>query len=256
VRSLEEDLRAQVQGQRWHGRASRWEKPGAASVQERAEAAILLLYLHVAEVRAELRRQLRLAEQDDFGLRHHRQIWATISELEEDNLGVERLEAINRGQDPGQDLEDLDLPRLLADRLVMEQSELLDRLIPLLEPGELQRLDFQNPRLHLRGAIAMRARLQAEKRCRHLLDAWRSQQLRTLEHCLGLMLERGAEPPAGLTPVVAMELRIEELFAQLNADALRFQQDYYSERRHLGELDRRRCADYAEVTAARNLPAA
>jgi DNA primase len=53
-----------------------------------------------------------------------------------------------------------------------------------------------------------------------------------------------------------MELRIEELFAQLNADALRFQQDYYSERRHLGELDRRRCADYAEVTAARNLPAA
>jgi DNA primase len=70
------------------------------------------------------------------------------------------------------------------------------------------------------------------------------------------MLERGAEPPAGLTPVVAMELRIEELFAQLNADALRFQQDYYSERRHLGELDRRRCADYAEVTAARNLPAA
>jgi DNA primase len=256
VRSLEEDLRAQVQGQRWHGRASRWEKPGAASVQERAEAAILLLYLHVAEVRAELRRQLRLAEQDDFGLRHHRQLWATISELEEDNLGVERLEAINRGQDPGQDLEDLDLPRLLADRLVMEQSELLDRLIPLLEPGELQRLDLQNPLLHLRGAIAMRARLQAEKRCRHLLDAWRSQQLRTLEHCLGLMLERGPEPPAGLTPVVAMELRIEELFAQLNADALRFQADYYSERRHLGDLDRRRCADYAEVTAARNLPAA
>ncbi len=256
VRSLEEDLRAQVQGQRWHGRASRWEKPGAASVQERAEAAILLLYLHVAEVRAGLRRQLRLAEQDDFGLRHHRQLWATISELEEDNLGVERLEAINRGQDPGEDLEDLDLPRLLADRLVMEQSELLDRLIPLLEPGELQQLDLQNPLLHLRGAIAMRARLQAEKRCRHLLDAWRSQQLRTLEHCLGLMLNRGAEPPAGLTPVVAMELRIEELFAQLNADALRLQHDYYSERRHLGELDRRRCADYAEVTAARNLPAA
>jgi DNA primase len=256
VRSLEEDLRAQVQGQRWHGRASRWEKPGAASVQERAEAAILLLYLHVAEVRAELRRQLRLAEQDDFGLRHHRRLWATISELEEDNLGVERLEAINRGEDPGEDLEDLDLPRLLTDRLVMEQNELLDRLMPLLEPAELQRLDLQNPLLHLRGAIAMRARLQAEKRCRHLLDAWRSQQLHTLEHCLGLMLERGAEPPAGLTPVVAMELRIEDLFVQLNADALRFQEDYYSERRHLGELDRRRCADYAEVTAARNLPAA
>jgi DNA primase len=256
VRSLEEDLRLQVQGQRWHGRASRWEKPGAASVQERAEASILLLYLHVPSVRAELRRQLRLAEQDDFGLRHHRQLWATIGEVEEDNLGVERLEAINRGEDPGDDLGDLDLARLLADRLVMEQSELLDRLTPLLEPGEVRRLTLQRPLLELRGAIAVRARLQAEKRCRHLLDAWRSQQLRTLEHCLGLMLGGEAEPAEGLAPVVAMELRIEDLFARLNADALRFQADYYSERRHLGELDRRRCSDHAEVTAARNLPAA
>ncbi|MEB3351422.1 MAG: DNA primase [Cyanobacteriota bacterium] len=257
VRSLEEDLRRQVQGQRWHGRASRWEKPGAASVQEHAEAAILLLYLHVPGARADIRRQLRLAEQDDFGLRHHRRLWAAIGELEEDNLGVERLEAINRGEDPGADLGDLDLARLLADRLVMEQSELLDRLTPLLEPGEVRRLTLERPLLELRGAIAVRARLQAEKRCRHLLDAWRSQQLRTLEHCLGLMLEPEPAPAAGLTPVVAMERRIEELFGELNGDALRFQEAYYSERRHLQALDERRRAGYEEVlAAAATVPAA
>jgi DNA primase len=250
VRSLEEDLRRQVKGQRWHGRASRWEKPGATSVQEHAEAAILLLYLHGPLVRAEIRRQLRLAEQDDFGLRHHRQLWAAIGEIEEDNLGVERLEAINRGQDPGDDLAELDLPRLLADRLVMEQSELLNRLTPLLQPGEVQRLSLERPLLELRGAIAVRSRLQAEKRCRHLLDAWRSQQLRTLEHCLGRMLAATAQPGDGLTPVLAMEQRIEALFGELNADALRFQEAYYSERRHLGALDERRRAGFEEVAAA------
>ena len=35
---LEEDLRQQVKGQRWHGRSSRHEQPGDASLRERAEA--------------------------------------------------------------------------------------------------------------------------------------------------------------------------------------------------------------------------
>jgi DNA primase len=46
-----------------------------------------------------------------------------------------------------------------------------------------------------------------------------------------------------------MERRIEDLFADLNADALRFQHDYYCERRHLGELDQRRCAGFEEILA-------
>ena len=43
---LEEDLRQQVQGQRWHGRSTRHEKAGEASQRERCEAEILRLYLH------------------------------------------------------------------------------------------------------------------------------------------------------------------------------------------------------------------
>jgi DNA primase len=46
------------------------------------------------------------------------------------------------------------------------------------------------------------------------------------------------------------------LFVRLNADALRFQEAYYSERRHLSELDQHRCSDYAEVALSRSLPAA
>ena len=250
VRSLEEDLRRQVQGQRWHGAASRWEKPGAASVQERAEAAILLLYLHLPMVRAEIRRQLRLAEQEDFGLHHHRRLWAAIGELEEDNLGVDRLEAINRGHDPGEDLADLDLARLLGDRLVMEDSELLDRLTPFLQPGELRLLSLRQPLLELRGAIAVRARLLAEKRCRHLLDVWGAQRLATLEQCIAQLLQEPTTNAPGPPPLPDMEQRLEQLFASLNADALRFQEAYYSERRHLDALDDRRRVAFSEAVAA------
>ncbi|MFM7313327.1 MAG: DNA primase [Cyanobium sp.] len=255
ARSLEDDLRQQVQGQRWHGRSARWEQPGAVTVQERAEGDLLRLYLHCPPQRGFIRQQMRQWEQEDFALQHHRRLWAAIGELEEDNLGAGRLEAINRGEDPGQDLGDLDLPRLLADRLLMEHDDLMGRLTPLLQPTEVQRLALDHPLLQLRGALALRARLATEKRCRHLLDAWSSQRLRTLEHCIAHLLEQetlasegGSDASTGLSaPFADAEARIDALFGQLNSDALRFQEAYYSERRYLSDLDQRRCAAYEEI---------
>ena len=250
---LEDDLRQQVQGQRWHGRSQKWEQPGEAGLRERAEAELLRLYLHCPAHRGEIRAELRRRELDDFALSHHRQLWAAISALEEDNLGAGRLEAINRGLDPGHDLADLELPRLLADQLVVEQSALLTRLTPLLEPSEVQRLALAQPLLQLRGVTAALERQKCLKRCRHLLDAWSGQRLETLERCIARLLEGEAEAaaaPAGLQPVVLdMEVRIEALFRELNADALRFQELYYGERRYLEALDDHRRAGYAELVA-------
>jgi len=123
---LEDDLRQQVKGQRWHGRSQKWEQPGEAGLRERAEAELLRLYLHCPTHRVAIRVELRQRELDDFALQHHRLLWAAISSLEEDNLGVGRLEAINRGSDSGLELADLDLPRLLADLLVVEGDPLAD----------------------------------------------------------------------------------------------------------------------------------
>ncbi|HYP03353.1 MAG TPA: DNA primase [Cyanobium sp.] len=249
---LEEDLRQQVKGQRWHGRSVKWEQPGEAGIQERAEALQLLVYLHHPGHRGEVRRTLRQWEQDDFALQHHRQLWAAIGELEEDNLGAGLLEAVDRGSDPGHDLAAIDLPRLLGERLLVEQSALLSRLTPLLEPSEVQRLALTHPLLQLRGAIAVRSRQRSLRRCRHLLDAWRAQRLQTLEQCIARLLEE--EEADSQAPAVAdMEARIDGLFASLNGDALRFQADYYTERRHLDALDLRRRAGYEEILA---LPAA
>ena len=250
---LEDDLRQQVKGQRWHGRSQKWELPGEAGLRERAEAEVLRMYLHCPNYRSAIRVELRQRELDDFALKHHRLLWAAISGLEEVNLGVGRLEAINRGHDPGSDLADLDLPRLLGDQLVVEQSALLSRLTPLLEPNELQRMAFSQPLLQLRGATASLERQKSVKRCRHLLDAWSSQRLETLERCIALLLEQEREEArataSGLAPLSDMESRIEALFSELNSDALRFQELYYNERKHLEHLDSQRRAGYEEVMA-------
>lgn len=244
---LEDDLRQQVKGQRWHGRAARWEQPGEAGLRERAEAEVLRLYLHCPPWRPLIRAELRRLDLEDFALQHHRQLWAAIGEIEEDNLGAGRLEQVNRGLDPGLDLADLDLPRLLADRLMVEaaHSVLLNRLTPLLEPSDVQRLSLAQPELQLRGAAASLERQRTLKRCRHLLDAWGSQRLATLEQCIAQLLAE----PSPAAPLLDMEGRIEELFQGLNADALRFQEAYYSERRYLDALDQRRRAGYEEIVA-------
>jgi DNA primase len=261
---LEDDLRQQVKGQRWHGRSQRWEQPGEAGLRERAEAELLRLYLHCPASRAAIRAELRRRELDDFALAHHRQLWAAISSLEEDNLGVGRLEAINRGSDPGHELADLDLPRLLADQLLVSQDEdtppaagtdLLSRLTPLLEPSDVQRLALANPLLQLRGATAALERQRSIKRCRHLLSAWSSQRLETLERCIARLLEDKAGDPPADSAALDMESRIDAMFAALNSDALRFQELYYNERKHIAHLDSQRCAAHEEVVATRSEPA-
>ena len=246
---LEEDLRQQVKGQRWHGRGSRWEQAGEASVRERAEAEILRLYLHCPGCRGTIRQELHRRELDDFALQHHRLLWAAISALEETNLGEGTLEAISRGQQQGLELGDLDLPRMLSDQLLLEQNDLQRRLTPLLEPSDVQRAGLSQPLLQLRGAMAALERQKSLKRCRHLLDAWSSLRLETLEHCIARLLET-PEPSAELSnPGQDMESRIEALFTDLNRDALQFQTLYYNERQHMDHLDAQRRARMPELMA-------
>ena len=248
---LEEDLRQQVKGQRWHGRSSRHEQPGEISQRERSEADLLRLYLHCPRHRAVIRQELRQRELEDFAIPHHRQLWAAITELEETNLGVGRLEAISRCDDAGEGLDDMDLPRLLTDQLLLENSALVSRLTPLLEPGELQRVSLAEPLELLRGTAALLERQKSLKRCRHLLEAWGGQRLQTLESCIAVLIDQiqQANEPQDSSD---MEMRIQALFDDLNRDALRYQELYYTERKHISHLDEQRCAGYS---AGEQLPA-
>ncbi len=237
---LEEDLRKQVKGHRWHGQSSRLDKPGEASLRERNEAEILRLYLHCPTYRASIRRELRQRELEDFALHHHRLLWSAIGDIEENNLGPTLLESICRGDSLGEDLSEIDLPRLLLDQFTAENNTLLSsRLTPLLELDELHMVAIEKPILQLRGTLAVLERQKSLRRCRHLIEAWSGQRLETLETCIASLLEQEQNNP---DESFEMENRIDQMFDELNVDALKFQKLYYSERKHLLYLDRQRCA--------------
>ena len=118
----------------------------------------------------------------------------------------------------------------------------------------MQRLALVNPLLQLRGATAALERQRSLKRCRHLLNAWSAQRLETLERCIARLLEEGrtasadlADAPVPQPVVLDMETRIDAMFADLNSDALRFQELYYNERQHIAFLDAQRRAGFDEL---------
>ncbi len=237
---LEEDLRKQVKGHRWHGRSRRLEKPNDQTLLERSESEIISLYLHCPKTRGSIRKELRQRDLEDFSLHHHRLLWVSICDLEESNFGSDQLEAISRGEDSGEELSELDLPRLLADQLNIDNSELSSSLAAFLEPDELQLTAFEKPTLHLLGTVAVLERQKSLKRCRHLLEAWSGQRLQTLEKCIASLIEEECTKPG---EIFDMEQRIEAMFNDLNSEALNFQQLYYNERNHIIHLDRQRCSN-------------
>ena len=81
------------------------------------------------------------------------------------------------------------------------------------------------------------------KRCRHLIEAWSGQRIETLEKCISSLIEEERKFPE---ESFDMEQRIDQMFQELNSDALHFQNLYYSERKHILHLDQQRCAGYGK----------
>ena len=237
---LEEDLRKQVKGQRWHGRSNRYEKPGEASQRERSEADILRLYLHCSSHRAEIRRELRLRELDDFVIYNHRLIWVAITEIEEKIIGQALLESINRGIDKGHSLSDINISSLLLDEFNKDNNDVSDSLTPLLEVSEVHAISLNQPILQLRGTLAILERQKSLRRCRHLIEAWSSQRLETLEKCISSLINVEKEEDS---ESIDMEHKIIQMFNELNSSAINFQELYYSERKHIIHLDKQRCSN-------------
>ena len=237
---LEEDLRNQIKGHRWHGRSNRYALPNEVSLRERLEAQILQLYLHCPQHRASIRIQLKQRELEDFALHHHRLLWVAISDLEEKVVGSDLLESISRGESDSDQLSEIDLSKELLDQFVSDNnSSVISILARFLEPNELQLALIEQPLHQLRGTLAILEKQKSLKRCRHLIEAWSGQRLETLETCISSLIEQEQKNP---NEKYDMEVKIEEMFEKLNVEALKFQDLYYAERKHIDFLDKQRCA--------------
>lgn len=223
---LEEDLRTQVQGQRWHGKSQRWAKPGDANVRELAEAQLLRIYLHCPEVRSIVHQVLQQRALN-FALHTHRLLWRSILELEQQPTGAENLA--------------LRIQDALTDLPLADSPQTQSHVMGIVQPNEMQRVDLVRPHLGIRAAAATLERLECEKRCRHLLNSWQSQRLESIERCMEQLLTEDWSTPE------QAEQRIEELHRSLNGEILEFQRLFYDEWRYLQTLNQQRCTSTEDL---------
>jgi len=188
---LEQDLRTQVRGQRWHGRSKKWQTPGDRTLLEEAEAQLLRLYLHQPAHRAEIRAALESRDLE-FSIAHHRLLWQQILEIEDtaaEQDAVELKGAIAWNESPPPAAASLPpnptpvpSPPSLLSRLQDSIAQLpgqQEALYALFQLDEKTQRDLARAALVIRTATACMEMVMCEKRRRHFLDLWKKTDIAT-----------------------------------------------------------------------------
>ena len=238
---FEEDLRKQVKGFRWHGRSKKFEQPSEVSQREKNESEIIYYYLHCPEHRLFIREELLKREINIFNTEYIRLIWESISTIEVNNLSANYLDDL---KDPtnkqlNNEFISIDLISLLPDHLALNDLEVSNKINTFINPDELFLTTLKNSKHNLLGTLSLLERYKSLKRCRHLIESWGSQRLKTLENCISILIDNSSLEPSDSNK------EIEDVFKELNSDAIKFQELYYLEREHINFLDKQRCGNFS-----------
>ena len=238
---FEEDLRKQVKGFRWHGRSKKFEQPSEVSQREKNESEIIYYYLHCPEHRLFIREELLKREINIFNTEYIRLIWESISTIEVNNLSANYLDAL---KDPNNkqlknEFTSINLISLLPDHLALNDLEVSNKINTFINPDELFLTTLKNSKHNLLGTLSLLERYKSLKRCRHLIESWGSQRLKTLENCISILIDNSSLEPTDSNK------EIEDVFKDLNSDAIKFQELYYLEREHINFLDKQRCGNFS-----------
>ena len=238
---FEEDLRKQVKGFRWHGRSKKFEQPSEVSQREKNESEIIYYYLHCPEHRLFIREELLKREINIFNTEYIRLIWESISAIEVNNLSANYLDDL---KDPtnkqlNNEFISIDLISLLPDHLALNDLEVSNKINTFINPDELFLTTLKNSKHNLLGTLSLLERYKSLKRCRHLIESWGSQRLKTLENCISILIDNSSLEPSDSNK------EIEDVFKDLNSDAIKFQELYYLEREHINFLDKQRCGNFS-----------
>ena len=238
---FEEDLRKQVKGFRWHGRSKKFEQPSEVSQREKNESEIIYYYLHCPEHRLFIREELLKREINIFNTEYIRLIWESISTIEVNNLSANYLDDL---KDPtnkqlNNEFISINLISLLPDHLALNDLEVSNKINTFINPDELFLTTLKNSKHNLLGTLSLLERYKSLKRCRHLIESWGSQRLKTLENCISILIDNSSLEPSDSNK------EIEDVFKDLNSDAIKFQELYYLEREHINFLDKQRCGNFS-----------
>ena len=122
--------------------------------------------------------------------------------------------------------------------ILLLNFELSNKINNFVNPNELFLTLLSNPKDNLLGTLSLLEKYNSLKRCRHLIESWGSQRLKTLENCISILIDN----PSSVSSETNKE--IDDLFKDLNSDAIKFQELYYLERQHINFLDKQRCGNF------------
>ena len=238
---FEEDLRKQVKGFRWHGRSKKFEQPSEVSQREKNESEIIYYYLHCPEHRLFIREELLKREINIFNTEYIRIIWESISTIEVNNLSANYLDDLKdpNNKQLNNKFISINLISLLPDHLALNDLEVSNKINTFINPDELFLTTLKNSKHNLLGTLSLLERYKSLKRCRHLIESWGSQRLKTLENCISILIDNSSLESSDSNK------EIDDVFKDLNSDAIKFQELYYLEREHINFLDKQRCGNFS-----------
>ena len=139
------------------------------------------------------------------------------------------------------DFFNINLISLLPDYFALNNSESSNKINSFINPDELFLTNLKNPKHNLLGTLSLLERYKSLKRCRHLIESWGSQRVKTLENCISILINKSSSVSSDSNN------EIDEVFKDLNADAIKFQELYYLERQHINFLDKQRCGNFVST---------
>ncbi|MGB8700690.1 MAG: DNA primase, partial [Thermosynechococcaceae cyanobacterium] len=245
ILQIEDALRQQVRGQRWHGRSQKWQRPADYSLRETAEAQLLRIYLHCPYHRQDVKEALRQRD-FDFTFSHHRFLWRQILFIEE-QFWAENPDLPSHPEFHGNPAE-VALIEALQD-LCTQHSQELQQVYHLMQLTETTEVEILRPTLAIRAAMATLERIACEKRCRHVLDllqaalkdASREYDQRPMldDYLTHLFDETSDEADALQTEEHQCFQELEEL-----------KRLYYQEKRYLQQIEQQRYISITELNQA------
>ena len=196
--------------------------------------------MHCADLRLFIRDEFIKREINGFNTSYIQNLWEAISKIEQNNLGLNYLNDLKQtnSQTLQKDLSSINLISLLPDFLALNNPESSNKINIFVNPNELFLTLLSNPKDNLLGTLSLLEKYNSIKRCRHLIESWGSQRLKTLENCISILIDN---PSSGSSNT---NKEIDDLFKDLNSDAIKFQELYYLERQHINFLDKQRCGNF------------
>jgi len=196
--------------------------------------------LHCPDLRLFIRDEFLKREINGFNTKYIQNLWESISIIEQNNLGLNYVNEFKHTNNQifQKDLSAINLISLLPDYLALNNPESSNKINIFVNPNELFLTLLSNPKDNLLGTLSLLEKYNSLKRCRHLIESWASQRLKTLENCISILIDN----PSSASSETNKE--IDDLFKDLNSDAIKFQELYYLERQQINFLDKQRCGNF------------